>query len=434
MQWRGDVWLYEEGRYRAMDCREFTAELNRAVRAELIRVGASDGKGQLVKVTRNLVSNVAAALESITLVRGDVDQPFGFGPFEKSRGLLTMKNGLLDLTIAEGEQKEHALRPHSPQWFSTVKLPYDYQPDATCAQFLHFLNWMFQHDHELIALVQEWFGYCLATDPDMNLHKFIIFEGQGGNGKGVLLNLLMDVLGRENVSTVGVEAFLPTDRFSLFETLGKLANVSMETDDISVGEGRLKTFVAGEAMPFEKKHRQAITARPTARLTFATNNPPKFSDKTDGMWRRLILVPCRATMPEARQNPGLGEELRHELPGIFNWALEGLRRLRANRRFTQPASVRAAVGQFREERDPARVFLQEHCVEDPQGFLSTQEVYRDYRFWCELNGAKADGTEDFGKAIRAVFPRAMSHRPSSGGERVRGYTGVRRKGPSEVSG
>ncbi len=122
--WRGDFWIYGDGRYVAVPPREFEGQLNSAIRREFQRIGAVDRWGNLLKVTPHVVRSVAAALQGMVQVPGDRDQPFGIGPLESARGLLPMANGLLDIESAVSALAQNPLQEHSPNWFSPVKLPY----------------------------------------------------------------------------------------------------------------------------------------------------------------------------------------------------------------------------------------------------------------------------------------------------------------------
>src|SRR5205807_310610 len=126
----------------------------------------------------------------------------------------------------------------------------------------------------------------------------------------------------------------------LASTLGKLANICAEVGELDkAAEGYLKAYTSGDAMQFERKYESSFSAMPTARLVLATNNPPRFSDKSDGVWRRLILLPLNVTIAEEERVYGMDKrewwEASGELPGILNWALEGFDRLRLQGGFTR---------------------------------------------------------------------------------------------------
>ena len=132
-----------------------------------------------------------------------------------------------------------------------------------------------------------------------------------------------------------------------------------------VAEGQLKAFVSGDLMEFEYKFKTPFSAKPTARLILSTNNPPMFSDKTDGVWRRMLLLRCSVQIPESERVAGMDsvEWWRDagELPGILNWAIAGLVQLRKQGRFIVPAECQEEV------RTPPRRF--QSCASLPAGTL-----------------------------------------------------------------
>jgi putative DNA primase/helicase len=343
--------------------------------------------------------------------------------------IIAFRNTLLDLDTGER-------LPHTPDWFSSVCLPFDYDPAADCPLFREALNLSLEGDSDRIAVLQEFFGYSLI--PTTDAQKALILVGEGGNGKSVTLAALQGMLGDDNVSAVPLEKL--GDRFAPALTLGKLVNMVPEVGNMTkTAEGELKAFVSGDPMFFERKNRDPFTARPTARLIISTNNIPPFSDKTDGTWRRLIILPYNFRIPENRREVGMDKaaywEKAGELPGIFNWSLEGLIRLRANGlRFTESAASQEALEAHRLESDPARQFLQEFYVADPHaGPIPTTALYLQYSQWCELSGHEPLAASRFGKQVRRVFPdaQARQHRfPKDGNYAAgvrRSWVGIRRR-------
>jgi putative DNA primase/helicase len=174
------------------------------------------------------------------LIPADVEQPAWVG---HSKGLCPVIAAVNGLISVEGLIAGAAdlLKPHSPDWFSPVCLTYPYEPEARCPQFLAFLDQVLEHDQERIALVQEWYGYCLT--PDTTLQKLLIVVGEGANGKSAFADTLAALLGHDNVSHVPLELF--GERFQLTATLGKLANIATEIGDIDgAAEGTLKAYTS----------------------------------------------------------------------------------------------------------------------------------------------------------------------------------------------
>jgi P4 family phage/plasmid primase-like protien len=251
----------------------------------------------------------------------------------------------------------------------------------------------------------------------------MILEGEGANGKSVVCEVLTALLGKENVSNVPLEMF--GERFQLTQTLGKLANIASEVDQIKgVAEGHLKAFTAGDKMYFDRKGIPGIHAYPTARLLFSTNQRPRFADRSGGMWRRLIDLPFRVTIPEERQDKNLTSKLIKELPGIFLWAVEGLRRLRLNGRFTEPVICKAALDEYLAESNPTREYLREHYEYDPNASTKTQEAYQHYVGWAKDRGHPPLNERQFGQDVVRAFPHIEKKKRGSAGARFSLYVGL----------
>jgi P4 family phage/plasmid primase-like protien len=356
----------------------------------------------LMAVRVSLVRDVTLALQAQALLEGACAMPCLL-PDGKAHNYLALDNGVLDLDA-------QVLQPHTPDWFSSVCLPYSYEPDAEAPRWMSLLQRNLEGDGERIHLLQEFFGYCLIKTTDSQ--ACLILVGEGGNGKSVVLAALRAMLGADNVSTVPLEQF--AQRFAMAQTLGKLANVCPEVGEIDrTAEGTLKSYISGDAMFFEKKGKDGFTAIPTARLVLATNNVPRFIDKSEGIWRRLLLMPMNVRVPPGERIPGLDKEAywveSGEMPGILNWALAGLRRLRAQGwRFTQPTACAAALAEHRLESDPSRAFLLERYVEG-DGPVASSDLYQEYRLWCEANGHRNVMSQiTFGKQVGRLFPQAES--------------------------
>jgi phage/plasmid-associated DNA primase len=135
-------------------------------------------------------------------------------------------------------------------------------------------------------------------------------------------------------------------------------------------------------MTFDRKMKPAIEASPTARVVLAANNRPRFSDRSGGLWRRMVVLPWRVRVPESEQVHGMDKpdwwQASGELPGIFCWAVAGMHRLRLQGRFTVPQVCKEALAEYRTESNPARMFLEEHYVEDMQSWTATGSVYSAY--------------------------------------------------------
>ncbi len=97
-------------------------------------------------------------------------------PFGSTRNIITFSNGLMDL------DNPSDLIPHTAKWCSTFCSPFAYEPSKTCPNWEKFLCDVFEGDQDRMALVQEFFGYCLSSDT--SLQKAMILVGKPRSEKG----------------------------------------------------------------------------------------------------------------------------------------------------------------------------------------------------------------------------------------------------------
>ena len=418
-RWRGSWWSWDGRKYVPLPDKEITSRT----------VLHLDGKYR--RINRPHVTNMMMHLSARTEVSGDAPMPCWLesrGPDEplaagEPRQYITCENGLVDI---EAAVKEHhtALHRHDPRWFSPVALPYRFDPAAKCPNWERVVSENLGEDDELVAILQEFFGYCLTADT--SFHKFLVLYGEGGTGKSTILGALRAVLGEPNVSAVSLRQL--TGRFGPFETLGKLANISAEIGKVGVtDEGILKGLVSGDKFSFEQKNRDAVSAIPTAKLIFATNELPRFDDRSDGIWRRAMVIPFPRKASDAKVIPGMdspGYWLKNgELPGMLNWAIEGLRRLRANKKFTKAAAADALNQEHRKDCNPAMAFLEDYVRIAPGGEVFKSLLFKSYQSYCVETGNKPMRDSDFAKEVKSVY-RGIEDGRQGNGNRSRFWRGI----------
>lgn len=388
-----------------------------------------------LKVTRDVVTNVIQALSgkcclSMGLYPSQpawigVVHPANEGSHSTPRSRydianwIALRNGLLNVKAIENGSTslEQCMHPPSPYWFSRTCLPYDFDPDAECPLFIKSINLALEGDQDRISLIQEFFGYILARG-DLSKQKFLVLIGDGNNGKGGIISALIDMIGHENYSSVSLEQF--GEPFGLYSTVGMLANIYTEINEIDkISEGILKQYTAGEPMQLDIKYRDPVKIIPTAKLVFSMNEPPKFIDKSDGIWRRLIAVPFNYKLQdheviEGMATPGFWAS-SGEIQGIFKWALAGLIRLNSAG-WTKSELTEKHKVKIRNESSNHRLYLSETLEADPgdeTGGVPIQSLYDEYKNWCKENGYERAtvGKIVFNRTVESMFKAKASEQP-----------------------
>jgi len=445
--WRENYYQWKGAAYKPLDQAESRALVTSCTKREFDRLNLLALENwewtedeplppECKPVTTTIVGHVRQALTGECLVGSSIDMPCWLdgrtspGDTDDAPQFIPMANGLLDLRTLltsdqEGPDEPPATIPHTPAYFSTTCLPYAYDPLAACPKWMAFIDHNLESDPDRIDLLQEWFGLNVVND--MTFQKFLLMEGEGSNGKSVICAAIEGMVGRANCSHVPLEAF--GERFGLYQTVGKLANIASEVGEIDkVAEGFLKSFTSGDRMTFDRKNQSAINEIPTARITLATNNRPRFSDKSGGVWRRMILLPLRVKIADEHRVAGMDKSewwhAQGELPGLFNWAVQGLRRLRSRGRFTESHVSTEAKAEYRADSNPVRAFFEDNYHETSLGAVLSKDIYSHYRKWCDESGTMPMADRQFGKELKRVFPSVDRIKRGTRADRYYMYTGI----------
>ena len=143
-----------------------------------------------LKPSDSLVRGIFNSLCDLISVRQVMNATF-ITTGQEGGDVISFKNGLVDLT-----KEIPQVKPHTPDYFCFNELGYDYDESATCPEWLKFLTSIWDDNEELKNQLQEWFGYCLVNSTDMQ--KFALFIGKPRGGKGVIADMLMQLVGVQN--------------------------------------------------------------------------------------------------------------------------------------------------------------------------------------------------------------------------------------------
>ena len=261
-------------------------------------------------------------------------------------------------------------------------MPFGYDPEAQAPTFEAFLS---STVPDAAPFLQEFSGYALT--PDTSLEMAVWLQGPPGTGKSTFIEALNAVLG-PRVGILGL-ADVERSRFALSKIPGKtLLTATEQPADFISSTHTLNGLISGEAVQVEEKFKPSYTVIPRAKLLWGMNTLPRIKDANSGLFRRVKVV----SFPPLRveRDPTLKDKIKAEAPGILNWALEGLRRLRERGRFELPEVVQNATEGFHEANDVPAMFVREACVvSDAAGCEERAGVlYSAYRHWCRENGHK----------------------------------------------
>lgn len=440
--WCSEWWKYRHGQYRKIEDKSLVAKVNGAIRIEFeerwreneerrIATEAATGKTQkrepIRKVKGQLVKDVIGAMQSMVIKSDAIEMPCWL-PDRSRPNFVSLKNGLLDLdALFAGKSDSEILRPHSPDWFSTVRLPYAFDPEAECSVWEKFLFDVFNGDQESIIALQMWFGYLLTQDT--SLQKMMMVIGKTRSGKGTISRTISALLGRESICTPTLSSLTtPTELHGLVgKSLATIndARLSHRTDEVIVTE-RILSITGEDAQDIQRKHLTTMhSVKLAVRFMLFSNQLPALNDSSAALISRcLILVTPNSYV--GNEDTELGLNIQKELPGILNWAIQGRQMLNEAKRITQPQSGQEMLEQLRAIVSPVSMFIDSQCIQKPDCEIETEEIFNAWCNWCLKNDISQKMTiQTFGRKIRDVIPGIGIYRPSDGeGGRPRKFIGI----------
>lgn len=334
--------------------------------------------------------------------------------------LLNVRNGTLDLdTFTVGN--------HNPADLITKVANAEYDPSAKAPCWDDFLE-MVLPDGETRRYVQKAAGYSLLGS--YSEYLFIPY-GAGQNGKSTFLHALRDVLG-DYATSLPAELLSPRQGgldagaySALARMRGARLVTTVETEQGKQLSEALVKELTGEGVLQAKFMRQDMFEyhNKTA-VWLATNHLPVVQGTDMAIWRRLRLIPFEVTIPEGRrEEPAtVHARLRDERAGILRWALEGLRRYRAEGlEMSEP--VKFATQDYRRQMDPMSEWLEDCCVLEPDAWTPVADARTSYEEHCRSMGRRFTlSPRTFNEQLRRRHCREQSQEVN--GRKTRGWRGI----------
>jgi putative DNA primase/helicase len=275
------------------------------------------------------------------------------------------------------------------QDFTPFYLNLEYNEDAEHVQAVDdYLDFLTDGDAEYRQLILECMGHTLITNPEMKrqLAKFFVFIGDGGNGKGTMLEVLRKILGRQNCSSLSPEEMTKEQYFTSLQ--GKLANCGDDIEDKAINEKQmkaLKNISTCDYVSSRQLYQQSTEVVVTTSLIFTSNHLLKSFEKGESYKRRVVWMPMFGKV--TKKDPQIITKLTSDKAKGY-WVrlmVEAYFRLHENAGFTESQKVAKYNHSYHEENNGTLMFVRDHKPEDFEG-LRPPEVYDMYEIWATENG------------------------------------------------
>lgn len=308
---------------------------------------------------------------------------------------IAFRNGVYDLETDE-------LLPFSPEYVITNKIPWDFNKSAYSELADKTLDKMSCQDKEIRFLLEECIGYCFFRQNELS--KSFILTGVGSNGKSTFLDMVKNVLSRQNYVSLDLDEL--SEKFSTTTMYGKLANIGDDiSDDFLQGKAiaQFKKIVSGNDIKAENKGQDVYFFKPTVKLLFSANEIPRMRNKGfEAIKRRLVIIPFDAKF--SKDDPDFDSRITWKLKHqdvaeyLIQLGIQGLKRILENQAFTESTKVSEKLDSFERDNNPILLFFDE-LEEDEILNHETKEVFARYDTFCHENGFQKIAMQTFSKEI-----------------------------------
>lgn len=314
--------------------------------------------------------------------------------------LIPVNNGVFN-------RKTMELEPFTPNYVFMTKITTDYvdNPVAPVFDGWDFDSWLKEiacNDTEVTTLL--WQVINEALNGNYTRKKAIFLVGDGNNAKGTFQELLINLVGFNNVTSLKVNEF--DHDFKLSSLEGKTLVIG---DDVPVGvniedSSNFNSVVTGEAVNVNVKNKQGYTTVYRCTVIQSTNGMPRFKNKSGGTNRRLLIVPFNADFNGTKENPDIKEKYLADKK-VLEYVLHKAINLNFNK-FKVPRVSSEMLEEFKQDNDPVYDFKVTEF--DDWGIESVPKaiVYSKYRIFCEHNGYRPLSERKFCKSFEGYLGKA----------------------------
>lgn len=320
----------------------------------------------------------------VNLARSNPEIASGVAEWDRDLDLMGTPGGTIDLRTGELRQA----RPEAAITKLTAVAP---APPGTPAPLWEaFLGRIFRHAPEVIPFLQRALGMALSGE--VRDHVLFFCWGQGGNGKGVLLNTVSRLLG-------GYAAVAPSDLLLVSQNERHPCDMAMlrgarfvTAQEVGAGkawdEPKLKSLTGGDPITARFMRQDFFTFTPQFTLFVAGNHKPTFRGVDEAIRRRVLLLPFSQNIPPEERDRDLPEKLKAEWPAILRWAIDGCLMWQKDG-LDPPACVRAATDDYLNAEDILGQWLEECCtVVGGETWTALADLYGSWKVWCEARGQR----------------------------------------------
>ena len=324
----------------------------------------------------------------------------------KRQNLINLKNGTFNLDTLK-------LQPFNPDDYLFYQLDFNFEPNAVNNTFMKYLETTIP-DKDTRQTLQEALGGIFIKNNTIKLEYSLFFNGSGSNGKSTLLDIIEVLLGDENISRVPLSRL--KEEYYIMRLQHKLVNISPENNMTNFDKDIFKMTSSQEPLLGRDPREKPQEINDYGRFIYAVNEL-KLSDyeNTYGFWRRFIIIPFEVEFDEHTKDPEMFNKILNDgLSGVFNWILEGAKRIlsRDKKNIFISEKCNLEVKKLQRDTDPVIQFIyDEGYKKSKTTLIKVSDLYNEFRNYCVSVGIHTKITrKDFSKRLISLgFKKHISN-------------------------
>ena len=316
--------------------------------------------------------------------------------FDSEPFLLNCQNGIIDLRTG-------TLYPHEPASYISKTVNASYKPGTTFKLFGDFLKQITSDDPELAEYFQQICG--MAAIGKVFFEGMCIFYGSGQNGKSTFLNCLSRIFGTY-AGEINPEVLMSQrdgkQPIGITSIEGKRFVTAFETEEgRRLSGAMLKRLASADPITGRELYQKERSFWPSHTLILSTNHLPKVGSTDTGTWRRIMVVPFKASIAGKRQIKDFAGILYNtDADAILSWIVEGaMKYIKNNYHIQIPDAVKQSTDDYAAGEDWLSRFISECCDLD-QFEESGNRLFSTYDNWCQENNEYRRSSNEFAKALK----------------------------------
>jgi putative DNA primase/helicase len=318
--------------------------------------------------------------------------------FNENPYTVVFKNGILDVNTLE-------FKPMTPENYESIQINANYNPNAKSSVVNEYFNTATKGNKQIEQLLFEAIGYSLLKTNE--LQKAFLLVGGGRNGKSTFLDLIKEILGKENTTAISFKDLANNFRASAMNN--KLASLAGDISSAPLTDSDLvKSIISGEEIMVEQKYKDAHAKSMFATLFFAANKLPRTPDQSFGFYRRLTIIPFIADLNAVSRVDGL--IFKQKLLGqdsldyaAYKAVLAINNVLQTTKEFTTPQEVVEMMEQYRIDNSSVLSWFHERLKKNMNELLKFKihTAYEDYKSWCSNSLRHALNQSNFINSVKS---------------------------------